>query len=67
MANILREAALNYHLDPLLASLCAYEIETICRFDEINAPEKVEECLKDQFNSGNKDIGFSIDKTRWDL
>lgn len=26
MANILREAALNYHLNPLLATMCAHEV-----------------------------------------
>ena len=26
MANVLREAALNYHLNPLLATLCAHEV-----------------------------------------
>jgi len=27
MANILREAALNYHLNPLLATMCAHEVK----------------------------------------
>lgn len=26
MTNILREAALNYHLNPLLATMCAHEV-----------------------------------------
>ncbi|XP_012256488.2 Golgi apparatus protein 1 [Athalia rosae] len=52
MANILREAALNYHLNPLLATMCAQEIEKICGEDE-NTPGYVEECLKTQFNSGD--------------
>jgi len=28
MANILREAALNYHLNPLLATMCAHEVKS---------------------------------------
>ncbi|XP_076655241.1 Golgi apparatus protein 1 [Halictus rubicundus] len=55
ITNILKEAALNYHLNPLLATLCAHEIETICRADE-NDPGAVEECLKMEFNSGNRDM-----------
>lgn len=55
MTNILREAALNYHLNPLLATMCAHEIETICRADE-NDPGAVEECLKMEFNAGNRDM-----------
>lgn len=30
IANILRDQALNYRLDPLLEKLCAAEIQTIC-------------------------------------
>ncbi|CAK9816133.1 Golgi apparatus protein 1 [Anthophora quadrimaculata] len=55
MTNILREAALNYHLNPLLATMCAHEIETICRADE-NDLGAVEECLKMEFNAGNRDM-----------
>ncbi|XP_033338391.1 Golgi apparatus protein 1 [Megalopta genalis] len=55
ITNILKEEALNYHLNPLLATLCAHEIETICRADE-NDPGAVEECLKIEFNSGNRDM-----------
>ncbi|XP_006615715.1 Golgi apparatus protein 1 isoform X2 [Apis dorsata] len=55
MTNILREAALNYHLNPLLATMCAHEIETICRADE-NDSGAVEECLKMEFNAGNRDM-----------
>ncbi|KZC10387.1 Golgi apparatus protein 1, partial [Dufourea novaeangliae] len=55
MTSILREAALNYHLNPLLARMCEHEIETICRADE-NDPGAVEECLKMVFNAGNRDM-----------
>ncbi|CAK9798296.1 Golgi apparatus protein 1 [Anthophora plagiata] len=55
MTNILREAASNYHLNPLLATMCAHEIETICRADE-NDLGAVEECLKMEFNAGNRDM-----------
>ncbi|CAK9831500.1 Golgi apparatus protein 1 [Anthophora retusa] len=55
MTNILREAALNYHLNPLLATMCAHEIETICKADE-NDLGAVEECLKMEFNAGNRDM-----------
>nr|ARK19823.1 venom protein [Ampulex compressa] len=55
MTIILREAALNYHLNPLLATMCAHEIETICRAEE-SYPGAVEECLKLEFNAGNKDM-----------
>ncbi|XP_053972285.1 Golgi apparatus protein 1 [Hylaeus volcanicus] len=55
MTSILREAALNYHLNPLLATMCAHEIETVCRADE-NDPGTVEECLKIEFNAGNRDM-----------
>lgn len=30
LANILKEQALNYRLDPLLGKLCKAEIQTIC-------------------------------------
>ncbi|XP_029049319.2 Golgi apparatus protein 1 [Osmia bicornis bicornis] len=74
MTNILREAALNYHLNPLLATMCAHEIETICRADE-NDPGAVEECLKMEFNAGNRDmkeecrleIADLIEQTRADI
>ncbi|XP_043249603.1 Golgi apparatus protein 1 [Colletes gigas] len=55
MTTILREAALNFHLNPLLATMCAHEIKTICRADEDN-PGAVEECLKIEFNAGNRDM-----------
>ncbi|CAL7951690.1 unnamed protein product [Xylocopa violacea] len=74
MTNILREAALNYHLNPLLATMCAHEIETICRADESD-PGAVEECLKVEFNAGNRDmkeecrleIADLIEQTRADI
>ncbi|XP_076234853.1 Golgi apparatus protein 1 [Calliopsis andreniformis] len=74
MANILREAALNYHLNPLLATMCAHEIETICRAED-NDPGAVEECLKMEFNAGNRDmkeecrleIADLIEQTRADI
>lgn len=59
MTIILREAALNYHLNPLLATMCAHEIETICRDEndpKMSQPGAVEECLKVEFNAGNKDM-----------
>ncbi|XP_034948080.1 Golgi apparatus protein 1 [Chelonus insularis] len=55
MTVILRQAALNYHLNPLLATLCAHEIETICHADD-DDPGKVEECLKVEFNNNNPDM-----------
>lgn len=49
LANILKDQALNYRLDPLLGKLCEAEIRTIC-FNEnksiTNAHGEVEECLK---------------------
>lgn len=32
MTIILREAALNYHLNPLLATMCAREVIILCLF-----------------------------------
>ncbi|XP_008555491.1 Golgi apparatus protein 1 [Microplitis demolitor] len=55
MTVILRQAALNYHLNPLLATLCAQEIETICHADD-DDPGKVEECLKLEFNNNNPEM-----------
>ncbi|KAG8034414.1 hypothetical protein G9C98_007490 [Cotesia typhae] len=55
MTVILRQAALNYHLNPLLATLCAQEIETICHADD-DDPGKVEECLKLEFNNNNLEM-----------
>ncbi|CAH2066263.1 unnamed protein product, partial [Iphiclides podalirius] len=49
LANILKEQALNYRLDPLLGKLCKAEIQTICTApkDSItNSDGQVEECLK---------------------
>ncbi|XP_066589109.1 Golgi apparatus protein 1 [Prorops nasuta] len=55
MVNILKEVALNYRLNPLLAAMCAYEIKVICNADESD-PVAVGECLKKEFNAGNKDM-----------
>ncbi|XP_014362767.2 Golgi apparatus protein 1 [Papilio machaon] len=49
LANILKEQALNYRLDPLLGKLCKAEIQTICstsKDSDTNADGQVEECLK---------------------
>ncbi|XP_038208318.1 Golgi apparatus protein 1 [Zerene cesonia] len=49
LANVLKEQALNYRLDPLLGKLCKAEIQTICAIpnDSItNSDGQVEECLK---------------------
>ncbi|XP_014236728.1 Golgi apparatus protein 1 [Trichogramma pretiosum] len=56
METILREAALNYHLNPLIAALCAEEIDKLCKADENNSPGKVEECLKNKFTADDKDM-----------
>ncbi|XP_013200649.1 Golgi apparatus protein 1 [Amyelois transitella] len=50
VANILKEQALNYRLNPLLVRLCSAEIKTICAVpnDSItNSDGRVEECLKE--------------------
>jgi len=52
LTQILRDQALNYKLNPLLATLCKSEIEILCSSgeDEDSDEEgKVEECLKKQF------------------
>ncbi|XP_068621260.1 Golgi apparatus protein 1 [Battus philenor] len=49
LANILKEHALNYRLDPLLGKLCKAEIQTICpapKDSVTNSDGQVEECLK---------------------
>ncbi|GBP70609.1 Golgi apparatus protein 1 [Eumeta japonica] len=49
LANILKEQALNYRLDPLLGKLCKAEIQTICSVPNdliTNSNGEVEECLK---------------------
>lgn len=48
LANVLKEQALNYRLDPLLGKLCKAEIQTICPVpnDITNSDGQVEECLK---------------------
>ncbi|KAJ8669296.1 hypothetical protein QAD02_000555 [Eretmocerus hayati] len=55
LETILREAALNYHLDPLIMSMCSEEIYKLCDADE-SSPGKVEECLKTQFTADNKEM-----------
>ncbi|XP_015515645.1 Golgi apparatus protein 1 [Neodiprion lecontei] len=74
MANILREAALNYHLNPLLATMCAQEIQSICGEEE-NTPGAVEECLKNKFNSGDTqmheecrmEVAYLIEQAKADI
>ncbi|PSN56256.1 Golgi apparatus protein 1 [Blattella germanica] len=53
VATILREAALNYQLNPLLATLCKNEIEIMCKPDDESEDGSgaVEECLKNAFNT----------------
>lgn len=46
MAEILREQAIDIHLNPLLRVLCKNELETICQYNEYEDSSKVEECLK---------------------
>ncbi|KAI8427567.1 hypothetical protein MSG28_002072, partial [Choristoneura fumiferana] len=49
LANILKEQALNYRLDPLLSKLCSAEIQTICSVPNNSITKsdgQVEECLK---------------------
>ncbi|VVC42649.1 Hypothetical protein CINCED_3A011971 [Cinara cedri] len=55
----LREAALNYKLNPLLRSLCTTEIKELCRKEEnsegngaIESSGQVEECLKQALSHG---------------
>lgn len=49
MASILREQAIDLHLNPLLRVVCKNELDTICLYDETDDSSKVEECLKDAF------------------
>ena len=49
MANILREQALDVRLNPLLKTVCKMELEMICKMDDEDDPENVEECLKSAF------------------
>ncbi|XP_014213335.1 Golgi apparatus protein 1 [Copidosoma floridanum] len=53
MENILREAALNYHLNPLISTMCADEIIQLCSQDETNSPGIIEECLKEKFTQND--------------
>lgn len=48
MTVILHDQALNYKLNPLLATVCKSEIEVLCKIDDDEDGE-VEECLKKQF------------------
>nr|CAD7408500.1 unnamed protein product [Timema cristinae] len=54
MATILREAALNYQLNPLLMAMCKKEIKVMCKADEEeeDSAGAVEECLKNAFLTG---------------
>lgn len=51
MSEILREQALNYNLNPLLKTMCAFELNSICRIDDQleDSTGQVEECLKNAF------------------
>lgn len=48
MTNILHDQALNYKLNPLLATVCKPEIDVLCNFEE-DEEGQVEECLKNLF------------------
>lgn len=51
--SILREAAMNYQLNPLLATLCSSEIKQLCDTDGDNIGKgEVEECLKEALKNG---------------
>nr|BAN20969.1 MG-160, putative [Riptortus pedestris] len=51
--SILREAAMNYQLNPLLATLCSSEIKQLCDTDADNIGKgEVEECLKEALKNG---------------
>lgn len=73
---LLRQAALNYHLNPLLVAMCGQEIQTICSAHaDDDDPGKVEECLKIEFNNDNPEmreecrveIASLIEETRADI
>ena len=49
MTVILHDQALNYKLNPLLATVCKSEIDVLCNFEEDDEEGEVEECLKKQF------------------
>lgn len=50
MTAILHDQALNYKLNPLLATVCKSEIDVLCNtFEEDDEEGQVEECLKTQF------------------
>jgi golgi apparatus protein 1 len=48
MTVILHDQALNYKLNPLLATVCKSEIDILCNFED-DEEGQVEECLKTQF------------------
>lgn len=74
MIIVLKQAAHNYHLNPLLVAMCSHEIQTICHSDDDDS-DTVEECLKMQFNKNNSDmrkeckaeISDLIDQARADI
>lgn len=49
MTAILHDQALNYKLNPLLATVCKSEIDVLCNIEEDDEEGEVEECLKQQF------------------
>lgn len=48
MANILREQALDINLNPLIRTVCKFELSTICKENDEGGGD-TEECLKDAF------------------
>ncbi|XP_014251813.1 Golgi apparatus protein 1 [Cimex lectularius] len=55
VVNSLREAALNYKLNPLLSTVCYSEIQTLCQNENDNSKidrGEVEECLKQALYNG---------------
>lgn len=49
MTMILHDQALNYKLNPLLATVCKSEIDVLCKQFDDDEEGQVEECLKKQF------------------
>lgn len=49
MTLILHDQALNYKLNPLLATVCKSEIEVLCKSVDEDEEGHVEECLKENF------------------
>ncbi|BES89484.1 Golgi apparatus protein [Nesidiocoris tenuis] len=54
VVSLLKEAALNYKLNPLLSNVCDKEIKTLCATEETEKIDKgkVEECLKEALLNG---------------